>query len=195
MSAGRANLPLKCRMSTFSQNIIDKRISTYIHTDSYVRSRYGKLILCRCDSPMSAKSSPLLGFAIRSHYLLAILSTPVPYESLLSIQRWSVHEFPRSLGRKSSLFTLRTISDGFHRFQCRNCRRTVDPPPAAVPSVVEGWIGRYGFLRELLERGSTRHGDGRTAAASQVESATNTIDHEAVFAGSKKSISLLTFSL
>ena len=56
MSAGRANLPLKCRMSTFSQNIIDIHISTYIHTDSYVRSRYGKLILCRCDSPMSAKS-------------------------------------------------------------------------------------------------------------------------------------------
>ena len=65
MSAGRgkfttemSNVPT-CRqhVDTFSENIIAKRISTYIYTDSYVQSRYGKLILCRCDSPMSAKSS------------------------------------------------------------------------------------------------------------------------------------------
>ena len=65
MSAGRGKFTPEMsnvatcwrHVDTFSENIIAKRISTYIHTDSYVRSRYGKLILCRCDSPMSAKSS------------------------------------------------------------------------------------------------------------------------------------------
>ena len=51
-----------CRrhVDTFSENIIAKRISTYIHTDSYVQGRYGKVMLCRCDSLMSAKSSDSL---------------------------------------------------------------------------------------------------------------------------------------
>ena len=42
-----------CRqhVDTFSETIIAKRISTYIHTDSYVRSRYGKLILCAVTAP------------------------------------------------------------------------------------------------------------------------------------------------
>ena len=65
MSAGRGKFTPEMsnvatcwrHVDTFSENIIAKRISTYIHTDSYVRSRYGKLILCHCDSPMSAKSS------------------------------------------------------------------------------------------------------------------------------------------
>jgi len=50
MSAGRGKF-------TPEMSNVAKRISTYIHTDSYVQSRYGKLILCRCDRPMSAKSS------------------------------------------------------------------------------------------------------------------------------------------
>jgi hypothetical protein len=66
MSAGRGKFTpemsnvVTCRqhhVDTFSEYIIAKRISTYIHTDSYVQGGYGKLILCRCDSPMLAKSS------------------------------------------------------------------------------------------------------------------------------------------
>ena len=69
MSAGRGKFTPEmsnvatCRqhVDTFSETIIAKRISTYIHTDSYVQGRYDKLILCHCDSPMSAKSSDSVG--------------------------------------------------------------------------------------------------------------------------------------
>jgi len=53
MSAGRG----KFTPEMLTLNIIAKCISTYTHTDSYVQSRYSKLILCRCNSPMSVKSS------------------------------------------------------------------------------------------------------------------------------------------